>query len=188
MDTGFISCNECKTIKPFSHYNIVKKEDNVQALINTCYECDLKTIMNFIKSRNYIIDADYERYRDVLLSTYFKYVCEIEMLLNVFDRIQNRDSILNTKVGLLPVTLYKINLFLASKDRENIKEQTQKYLLHMKDETFNEAVNALSNALYKINDYENYVRNCTNCKKEDENKYTVCNDCVKLYKEQITLE
>jgi hypothetical protein len=189
MNTDFIECLECHTLKPFTHFNIIKKtseEKEVQAIINTCYECDLKNIINSAYKPEYLVDEDFKKLQYVLLNTHFKYLNEIQMLVNIFKRINQEEKILSTKLGLLPFSIYKINLFLQSKEKDKIIHLTEEYLNNIKGDISNDIMNVITRSLHKIDNFENRVKDCLTCERDDDS-VKVCDSCKNIYKQGLQI-
>lgn len=190
MNSDFALCAECHTFKPFTHYNIVPRkndeEKEVQTLINTCYECDIKNIIATANKPEYLIDGDFQQLQNVLLTTHFKYLNECQMLVNIFKRIHEEEQILSTKLGLLPLSIYKIRLFFQSEEKDKLIHQTEEYMQNLKGPISNDIMNVLTRSLYKINTFENRLKDCLTCERDGE-KVNVCESCCNLYKEGLKI-
>lgn len=189
MLVDFLECTECRISKPFTHFNIVirknEQDKEVPVLINTCYECVLKDIIATATKAEYLVDADFQRLQNVLLSTYYNNVSELKMLLSVFNRVQENDEILSTKLGLLPLSLYKIRLFIQSEDKQKVIHQTEEHMKGLQEKMTDDINNVLLSSLPKINTFEKLLRECETCEKVDDDSVKVCQKCKELYKQGL---
>lgn len=189
MSPDFVECAECHVFKPFTHYNIIprknEEEKEIQTLINTCYECDLQNIIATAYKPEYLVDGDFQQLQNVLLSTHFKYLNECQMLVNIFKRIHEEEQILSTKLGLLPLSIYKIKLFFQSENKDKLISQTEEYMENLRGQVAKDIMNVITRSLYKINSFEDRIKKCLTCQKEEENKVIVCQNCKELYQEGL---
>lgn len=187
----FVECVNCHVLKPFTFFNIVKKKNDddkeIQALINTCYECDIKNIIIMANTPEYLIDKDFQQLQNVLLTTHFKYLNECQMLINIFKRIHDEEQILSTKLGLLPLSIFKIKLFFQSENKDKIIHQTEEYMENLKGYIAKDIMNILTTSLYKIERFQNRVKDCLTCQKENDDNIVVCESCRNLYQEGLKL-
>jgi hypothetical protein len=184
----FVECAECHTLKPFTFFNIVKRtnEDNkeIQTLINTCYECDLNNIIATANKPEYLIDDDFKQLQNALLNTHFRYLNECQMLLNIFKRVYEEENLISTKLGLLPLSIFKIQLFFQSKEKQKVIHQTEEYMQNLKSSIADDIMKVLTRSLYKVDNFEHRIRECLTCQKEGD-KVTVCQSCKDIYQEGL---
>jgi hypothetical protein len=190
MNSDFVECAECNVLKPFIFYNIIKRKDEndkeVQTLINTCYECEINDIVATANKPEYLIDGDFKNLQNVLLATHYNYINEVQILLNVLKKIHEEERLISTKLGLLPFSIAKVQLFFQSKEKEKLIHQTEEYLNSLKGQVANDIMNVITRSLYKIEKFEDRLKECLTCERSGDS-VQVCDSCKEVYKQGLAL-